>query len=147
MGNCVSQGRSSLLFHILQYIAQGSSAKSNHETAQDKTELHFAASCDTVMDIKRLFFPHVFSRALDRNQRNIKMSSSPLTVLTQDNGSHIRQDSLPRPSSTLSKGSCHGAKLILAPWEHQSSPEKPGRAKPVLTGSLSYLSTLSPVQL
>lgn len=94
-----------MLFHILQYITQDFSAKSNHETAQDKTELHFAASCDTVMDIKRLFFPHVFSRALDRDQRNIKMSSSPLTVPTQDNGSHIRQDSLPRPSLTMSKGS------------------------------------------
>lgn len=35
----------------------------------------------------------MFSRALDRDQKNVKMSSSPLVVPTQDNGSHIRQES------------------------------------------------------
>lgn len=46
-----------MFFHILQYIAQDSSAKSTHEAAQDKTEPHFGASRVAVVDIERLFFP------------------------------------------------------------------------------------------
>lgn len=93
MGGCACQRIPPLLFHILQCIAQVPKAKSHTTIRSLKERLspNFIASCDTVMDMDTLFFPNVFNLALDRDQRNVKISSGPLPVSTQDNGSVIHQ--------------------------------------------------------
>lgn len=75
------------------FISSGPHSKESHNHKPVKARLspNFIASCDTVKDMDAPLFPNVFILALDRDQRNVKMSSGALPVSTRDNGLVIHE--------------------------------------------------------
>lgn len=81
-----------------------------------KTRLNptFAASCDAMVNIESLFILSVFSVALDREQRNVKMSSGhpccphpgqwvihQAGQSSKANFDHVKKEAVMEPSSVL----------------------------------------------